>query len=294
MPARLTLAMLRRREDVRHPIRSRCAAPDRSPGLLAATYARTYQTTLSALPFRVELSRRGRRRCCLSWLRPSRSRSSPTPKVSGRGRAASDVARAHGLRTSQRRTCRRSLAIADRPRDRDQRQDLWDRIASRRPSNKTPVRKKSHGCHTVPHFLVRKEIHVRTIYRRQAVLSSRKCFDPGTDRGRAVGPLSRAIADTFVVATWANRAHVRHHLPLYLDQKPWVSDSIAIATDVIKTGSSACDLCGSVRHEGQSTQSCSIRTRVRSHEQARGAIRSSTSRPRRMTNVFSSPQHREN
>ena len=29
-------------------------------------------------------------------------------------------------------------------------------------------------------------------------------------------------------------AHVRHHLPLYLDQEPWVSDSIAIATDVIK------------------------------------------------------------
>ena len=75
-------------------------------------------------------------------------------------------------------------------------------------------------------------------------------LDCGSERGRAVGPRSRAIADTFVVATCANRAHVRHHLPLYLDQKPWVSDSIAIATDVIKTGSSACDLCGSVRHKG--------------------------------------------
>ena len=71
----------------------------------------------------------------------------------------------------------------------------------------------------------------------------------------------------------------------------WTSSSIA--TDVNKTGSSACDLCGSVRVEGQSTQSCSIRTRVRRREQPRGAIRSSTSRPRRMTDVFSSPQHRE-
>ena len=45
--------------------------------------------------------------------------------------------------------------------------------------------------------------------------------DPRADRGRAVGRRSRAIAGTFVAATCADRAHVRNHVPLYLDKKLW-------------------------------------------------------------------------
>ena len=155
------------------------------------------------------------------------------------------------------------------------------------------VSKKSYGCHTVSHFLVRKKIHVRTSSEDQpffragsalilvptAVARSVRDFERSPTRSSMRRAQTVRTCGIICCSTSTRNLGCRTR---------W-----SITTDVNKTGSSACDLCGSVRHEGQSTQSCSIRTRVRRREQPRGAIRSSTSRPRRMTNVFSSPQHRE-
>ena len=130
--------------------------------------------------------------------------------------------------------------------------------AARRFRRKRPRRRPRHGR---PRQRGRRAGGARTARLRRGRPRS------GWPGGR--GPAIRARADSFAV---------KHHLlsltaatsppALCLDKDIFdVRLDHPIADDVVKTGSGACDLCGSVRQGRQSTRSRPARTLVRRHQQ---------------------------